>query len=264
MVQHNYTIYTMYKLYHPLKDTLDILYCDQHLVAINKPPGLLTHKSAIDKYEQFFAVQMLRDQLNQWVYPLHRLDKPTSGILLFALSSEIAHQIQKQFIAHTIQKQYTALVRGFTLQDQSINHPVNAIATFKRNKIKQDASTQQPIKEAHTLLSTLKKFELPINVDRYPCSRYSLVSLSPITGHRHQLRYHMKHIAHPIIGDKKYGKSIHNNFFINKFSTENLLLCATKLSFTHPVSNERICLEAPLFKDFETLLLTLQPFELFS
>jgi len=89
---------------------LEILYQDEYLIAINKPSGLLVHKSPIDKHETRFALQELRDQIGQYVYPVHRLDKPTSGVLLFALDREIAKSMSQYFRNNLVHKEYTAIV----------------------------------------------------------------------------------------------------------------------------------------------------------
>jgi len=102
----------------------ELLYRDDCLVAINKPSGLLVHRSPIDRHETRFALQMVRDQIGQHVYPVHRLDKPTSGVLVFALSSELARQISTQFAAGSVSKHYLAVVRGHCPPQGSIDHPL--------------------------------------------------------------------------------------------------------------------------------------------
>jgi tRNA pseudouridine65 synthase len=224
--------------------TLEIIFQDEHYIAINKPSGLLVHRSPIDRHETRFALQMLRDQIGQRVYPVHRLDKPTSGVLLFGLSSEAASTLHQHFSDDSVKKHYLAIVRGHTPDTLKIDHPVKAIDD------KYDPLTNDNAKEALTLLTTLARCELPFAVDKYPVSRYSLVKLSPITGRRHQLRYHMKHISHPIIGDAKYGKSQHNRFFREHLQGSRLLLAATDLHFTHPFTHAPIHIQASPGNDF--------------
>ena len=233
------------------KPGLEVLYRDEYLVAINKPEGLLVHRSQLDKFETQNAMHLLRDQLNQWVYPVHRLDKPTSGILLFALNEEIARAIGEQFEQGEIQKQYLAIVRGFVEPSGIIDHPLAPIADFKSQKQK---VSQKPAQAAVTHYQQMGVMEIPITVDKYPTSRYSLVKLMPKTGRKHQLRRHLKHISHPIIGDPKYGKSSHNRFFAEHFACKRLLLAATALSFTHPVSGDIVLIEAKPNGVFERLL----------
>lgn len=223
---------------------LEILYRDEHYIAINKPAGLLVHRSPIDRHETRFALQMLRDQIGQRVYPVHRLDKPTSGILLFGLTAEAASTLHQHFSDDSVQKNYLAIVRGFTPQHLLIDHPVKAVDD------KYDTRSNDNAKESRTILHTLAQTELPFEVEKYPSSRYSLVSLSPITGRRHQLRYHMKHISHPIIGDAKYGRSGHNRFFHSQFGNNRLLLAATDLQFMHPYTQQAVKILAPLTEDF--------------
>lgn len=214
-------------------ETLEIIYRDDYLIAINKPPGLLVHRSAIDRYETRFALQMLRDQIGQHVYPVHRLDKPTSGVLLFALSSEVARLLSEQFENHQVQKTYMAVVRGIPPQTGRIDYPLKEQLDKKTDaQAKQDKEAQPAVTEFETLASA----ELPFAVGRYPSSRYSLVKLSPKTGRKHQLRRHMKHLYHPIIGDTTHGEGRHNRFFREHFNCGRLLLAAVQLQLKHPIS----------------------------
>ena len=222
---------------------LEILYHDEYLVVINKPSGLLVHKSPIDKRETQFALQMLRDQIGQYVYPIHRLDKPTSGVLVFALSSDVARLLSEQFRGHTIEKEYLAVVRGYTKASELIDYDLKVLLDKKADK---DRSDNKEPQSAQTYYETLATVELPYAVSRYPVARYSLLRLLPKTGRKHQLRRHMKHILHPIVGDTKYGRNEHNNLFREKFEVHRLLLHASKISFEHPVTEEKIVLNAGL------------------
>ena len=221
---------------------LDIIYRDEHLVAINKPAGLLVHKSLIDKHEKLNAMQLLRDQLGQWVYPVHRLDKPTSGVLLFALNPECARELSRQFENQEVSKTYWAIVRGHPPEQGSIDHPIKPSIDFKRKK----PLKPKPAQEAVTEFKRLSTIELPYCVDRYPTSRYALLELKPKTGRKHQIRKHLKHISHPIIGDPKYGKSKHNQFFQTHFKSSRLLLASTALSIYHPEAQEEMLFSAPV------------------
>jgi tRNA pseudouridine65 synthase len=234
-----------------LMEQLEIIYRDQYLVAINKPSGLLVHRSKIDPHETRFALQMLRDQIGQHVYPVHRLDKPTSGVLLFALSSEIAGKISQDFSDHRVEKNYLAVVRGYAPEQGTINHPLKDKADKFADR---DKSEQKPARQAISHFSRLATIELPVFVDRYPQSRYSLLEVRPITGRKHQIRRHLKHIGHPIIGDAKYGKGVHNRFFQQHYDCGRLLLVCTRLGLTHPVSKESLQLNAQLDKPFNSLL----------
>lgn len=231
-----------------MTETLDILFQDKHLVAINKPSGLLVHRSEIDRHETRFALQLLRDQLGQHVYPVHRLDKPTSGILVFALSSAIAQQLGQLFTTHQLQKSYLAVVRGYCDGEGTIDHPL------KEDPDKFADTQDKPAQPAITHYKHLASIELPFCVDKYPHSRYSLVECKPLTGRKHQIRRHLKHINHPIIGDAKHGKGRHNRLFQEKLGVNRLLLAATELEFMHPSTQQNLRLSAPLDNVFDQLL----------
>ena len=229
---------------------LEILYQDDYLVAINKPSGLLVHKSMIDRHEIYFAMKILRDQIEQWVYPIHRLDKPTSGVLLFALDSETAKIMSEQFKAHTIQKTYIAVVRGYAPEDGVIEHALKE----KLDKIAdKKANEDKEAQEAITAFKRLQTVELDFAVGRYDKTRYSLVELKPKTGRKHQLRRHMKHINHHMLGDTKYGRGEHNKMIREFYNCHRLLLHAISLEFTHPYTNEVIFLKAPFDETFKNI-----------
>ena len=232
---------------------LEILYQDEYLVAINKPSGLLVHKSPIDRHETEFALQMVRDQIRQYVYPIHRLDKPTSGVLLFALSAEILKTMSLLFRSHEVRKEYIAIVRGYTQAEDLIDYPLKQMLDTKEQK---KLGITKEAQEAQTYYECLATVELPYAVSRYPVARYSLVKLLPKTGRKHQLRRHMKHIFHPIVGDTKHGRGEHNQLFREKFECHRLLLHAEKMEFTHPVSKETIEIHAPFDRVFTKLIKT--------
>jgi len=222
---------------------LTIIARDQSLVVINKPAGLLVHKSAIDFHEQQNAQEILQQQINSEVFPAHRLDKPTSGALLFALNRETASKLAQKFQNHEVYKDYIAIVRGHTDDKGSIDNPV-------RDK---DAP-KKPKKTATTHYETLARITLPFAVDQYPEARYSLLKMRPESGRRHQLRQHMKHISHPIIGDTSYGKTTHNRFFKQQLHCARLLLHAKSLKFTHPNNGEPVTLSAAYDEPFERVI----------
>lgn len=223
---------------------LKILYQDSDLVAIAKPAGMLVHRSDIDRHETLFVVQLLRNQLRQRVYPIHRLDKPTAGVLLFALNPETAGLVAASFKHRNVVKDYLAVVRGYTDEKGLIDYALQRDSGVKDRPApdpllpgRTSAETHQ---EARTAYQRLAKVELPIPVGRYDTSRYSLLSLRPETGRRHQIRRHMKHIFHPIIGDTTHGDGRHNTMFRENFRCRKLLLMAHRLSFTHPYTQETI------------------------
>ena len=221
--------------------SLQILYQSSDIVAINKPHGLLVHRSPIaaDAYE--FAVQLLRDQLGQRVYPAHRLDRKTGGVLLFSLNETMNAALQQQFAEGQMHKTYWAIVRGYTPDELAIDYPL------RRDE---DGLVQ----EAFTQLRTLQRAEIPLPFGKHETSRYSLVELTPTTGRMHQLRKHMAHVFHPIIGDRPHGCNKQNKLFLSQFGMNTMLLHARQLSFKHPVSGETIVIEAPLQREFARML----------
>ena len=235
------------------KHTLEILYQDAYLIAINKPSGLLVHKSPIDRHETQFALQMLRDQIGQYVYPIHRLDKPTSGVLLFALDVQTVQSMSELFRSSKVEKEYVAIVRGFTQEASIIDYPLKQMLDTKVQKLQGITKEEQ---EARTEYRRLATVELPFPVSRYPVARYSLVKLFPKTGRKHQLRRHMKHVFHPIVGDTKHGRGEHNKLFREKLNSHRLLLHSNRLKFSHPVSQKEIVIEASLDENFKALFNT--------
>lgn len=229
-------------------ETLPILYHDDHVVVVDKPSGLLVHRSEIDRHETRFAIQILRDQLGQRVWPAHRLDRGTSGALLFGLTPDIAGQLGRQFEAGQIDKRYWAIVRGHPPDEGSIDHALTRQRDSYEFRGDTSSEAAQP---ALTHYRKLAEIELPFAVDRYPTSRYALLELIPVTGRRHQLRRHLKHIAHPIIGDATHGKGRHNRFFAEHFGCPRLLLACVELAFMHPVDGRRLTINAPVSGAFE-------------
>ena len=228
---------------------LPILYRDNWLIAVHKPAGMLVHRSDLDRHETRFALQLLRDRIGRPVYPVHRLDKGTSGLLLFALERGVGRALSEQFEQGDVEKRYLAVVRGYPPEAGVVDHPLAPLADTYAG-----LSAGRTARAAVTRYRCLARAELPYSVDRYPSSRYALVELAPLTGRRHQLRRHMKHIAHPIIGDATHGKGRHNRLFRDLFGCRRLLLAAVTLGLTHPVSGEPLFLRAPLAADFVEVL----------
>lgn len=218
---------------------LEILYQDDHIIAINKPPGLLVHRTSMAAEATEFAVQVLRDQIGKKVYPAHRLDRKTSGVLLFALDSKTLSVIMKNFAEVKIIKRYLAIVRGYTADKEIIDYPLC------------DASGK--IKKAVTSYQTLQRTELPLPFGRHKTSRYSLVEAFPQTGRMHQLRKHFAHILHPIIGDRPHGCNKQNKLFLEKWHLKEMLLHAQSLCFEHPVNKQTMSLHANLHGEFERI-----------
>ena len=229
---------------------LEVLYRDEYLVAVNKPSGLLVHRSAIDRSETRFALQLVRDQLGQRVYPVHRLDKPTSGVLVFALSPAIARALSEQFAAQQVHKRYLAVVRGWAPESGFIDHALSEeLDKMTDRRARQDKAPQA----AETHFRRLATVELPVCVERYPQTRYSLVECFPKTGRKHQIRRHLKHIAHPIIGDAKHGKGVHNRFFQSEYNCHRLLLACVEMRFQHPLTGVELVLRAELDEAFNAV-----------
>ena len=230
-------------------EELEVIYLDDRLVAINKPAGLLVHRSPIDRHETRFALQWLRDQIGQRVYPVHRLDKPTSGLLLFALDQDAAAHVSMQFERGYTNKRYLALVRGHAPAHLAIDHPLRDEVDSHGNRITDGMS-----RDARTDARCQRQWVVPLPVDRYPEGRYSLLELSPHTGRFRQLRRHMKHIAHPIIGDTRYGKGTHNRFFRAHFGCHRLMLASVALTISHPDNHRPLALYAPPSADFQAVI----------
>jgi tRNA pseudouridine65 synthase len=230
---------------------LEILYQDPYLIAVNKPAGLLVHRSSIAMQEKHFVLQIVRNQIGQHVFPVHRIDRPTAGVLLLALNSEIAKKTAELFRAGDIIKKYVAIVRGYTAECGTIRYNMKKI---KNHGISCQGFMISNECYTETIYKRLATIEIDRKVDKYPTSRYSLVSLFPKTGRRHQLRRHMKHIRHPIIGDIKYGKSTHNHFFRDHLNCSCLLLNAVALKFQHPITASQIEISAPVSMQFKSVL----------
>jgi tRNA pseudouridine65 synthase len=213
-----------------VEEPLRILYCDDAYVAVDKPPGLMVHRSALSQ-DRSVVLQRLRDQLGQRVYPVHRLDRPTSGILVLGLSPEAASALAEQFRSRRVSKRYLAVVRGHPDAQGVIDHPVRD----------RDTGAAAPARTRYRRLATA---ELNASVSRYPTSRYALVEASPETGRRHQLRRHFKHIAHPVIGDTTFGEGRHNRFFRDRFGVQRLLLMSHRLRFVNPYTGRPVDIRA--------------------
>jgi tRNA pseudouridine65 synthase len=232
---------------------LKILYRDEHLIAIAKPSGWLVHRSDIDRHEKRIVMQALRDQLGgQHVHPVHRLDKGTSGVLLLAFSPAVTRLLSQQFEQGTVCKTYHAIVRGWPAESGTIDHAlVRDHDDYGRTITNKEAQT------ALTQFRRLATAELAVTVDRYPSSRYALVELTPHSGRRHQLRRHMKHIAHPIIGDATHGKGRHNRLFQELFGCHRLLLACTRLQLVHPITGVEISISASIGDQFANVVAAL-------
>ena len=239
------------------KPVLTILYQDEYIVAVDKPAGLFVHRSYMDRDQIYFALQLVRDQIGKYVYPVHRLDRPTSGVLLFALTKEVAQKLNNAFANKSneddldeplsdlnLTKTYFALVRGHLPKSDEailIEYPLKE----KLDKLgDKNVSRDKAPQTAKTYYQVMKQASLPIALGKFDSVRYSLVKLLPITGRRHQIRRHLAHLRHPIIGDINYGDNKQNPFFIQHFGFKRLMLIAKAISFIHPITNKKITISA--------------------
>lgn len=223
---------------------LEILYQDEQLVAINKPHDLLVHPSPIARDAEEFALQMLRDQLGQFVYPAHRLDRKTAGVLLFSLDKETDRLIQQQFQKKEVEKTYWAILRGFAPKEMTIDYPLR-----KENGNLQDAVTH---------FNSLEEFEINLPHGKHSTSRYTLIEAKPETGRMHQLRKHFAHIFHPIIGDRPHGCNKQNKLWLDQFNLKTMLLHAKELAFIHPHTKEKLVIQAEISTEFKRVLTILK------
>lgn len=219
---------------------LEVLYRDQQLVVVNKPHGLLVHRSSIAADAEEFALQLLRDQIGQPVYPAHRLDRKTGGLLLFSLDKETDSVMQQRFMDRQIEKTYLAIVRGYTEDEGAIDHPLR-----KENGTLQDALTHY---------RTLHRAEIPLALGKFQTSRYSLVQVTPETGRMHQIRRHFAHIFHPILGDRPHGCNKQNKLWKETYDMDSMLLHAHSVSFRHPHSQDLLAIHAALQPVFQKVL----------
>ncbi|TDG34974.1 pseudouridylate synthase [Pedobacter changchengzhani] len=219
---------------------LEIIYQDENLIAINKPHGLLVHQSSIARDATEFALQMLRDQVGKHVSPVHRLDRKTSGILLFAFDKPTEIGMQQQFMNGETDKKYLSILRGFTADEMDIDYPL-----AKENGTLQDSFTH---------FKTLQRAEIDVPFGKFSTSRYSLVEAKPTTGRMHQLRRHFSHILHPIIGDRTHGCNKQNKFFKEQWDMTTMLLHASELTFVHPITNQKIYIKASLHQEFKRVM----------
>jgi len=221
---------------------LSIIYQDEFIICVSKPNNVLVHHARHSRNvaDEKSLLQLLDKQFGGKFYPIHRLDRKTSGIILLAKETEYVSKFQDLFTDDEIQKTYYGVVRGFSPETKVIDSPVKG----------RDANVH---KEALTHLKTLEQVLLEIPVKPYDSSRYSLVELSPKTGRMHQLRVHSNKISHPLIGDTKYGDKNHDMMFDENFGWKNMFLHAGKLEFKHPFTSEELILKAPFPLDWIAL-----------
>ncbi len=238
---------------------MQILYQDEHLVAVAKPSGMFVHRSDADRSAGSIVVQTLRDQLQQNVYPVHRLDRATSGLLLLARSSTAAAACGQMFSERRVQKTYRALVRGYAMPEGQIDTPLRS----SRGREKPSDHPWAEPQHALTSYRTLQLFEIPIAMGEHTTTRCSLVEAHPETGRYHQIRRHFNYVSHPIIGDTSHGDSRHNRLYRGHFEAERLMLAAVRLEFNHPVTGTPCDLRCPPDQSFTTVMGQLDSFRVF-
>lgn len=219
------------------KVELEILFQDDCLVAMNKPSGLVVHPS-YETTDRNTCMSILRDQVGKFVYPLHRLDRGTSGVLLMGLDSDTARTVQTAFMERQIKKTYLTVVRGWSPPEGTLDRPLKKTKTLDVRE------------EATTHFQTLAHGVLPFPVGSYPEARYSLVQAMPVTGRRHQIRKHLSNANHPVVGDTIYGDGKHNRLFRSLFDCYHVLLHALQIELQHPQTREPLSIAAPLPDDF--------------
>jgi tRNA pseudouridine65 synthase len=213
---------------------IEIVYEDAELLAVNKPAGLLVHRSKIAADEDDFLLDRLRDQVGSMLFLAHRLDRATSGVVLLAKSREIAGELGRQFMARGVIKRYLAVVRGWPDVEGVIDYPLP------------DVRDHAPRKPALTRWRTLALATVPIALGKYPEQRYALVEAQPETGRYRQIRKHFHHVSHHIVGDTSHGRGDHNRLWRMHFQMHRLLLHAWRLELTHPTSGAALSLQARL------------------
>lgn len=216
---------------------LEILYRDDYLVAVNKPHGLLVHRTKIAGDAEEFVLQILRDQIQAYLYPVHRLDRKTSGVLIFALDKTTAKHLQQQINNQSAQKKYIAIVRGFFPEGKmELDYPLI-----------NDRGKKQ---EATTVFKLLKHAEIEVPFGKFSTSRYSLIEAQPKTGRMHQIRKHLNHLRYPIIGDRPHGCNKQNKLFKEKWGMTTMMLHAREWQGVHPENNLPLHLQADFSEAF--------------
>ncbi|KFN50607.1 hypothetical protein P873_05460 [Arenimonas composti TR7-09 = DSM 18010] len=212
---------------------MDVLFADDFLAVVDKPAGLMVHDSALARGETDFAADRLREQFGRPIHLVHRLDRATSGCLLLAFDRDTASALGRQLMAQGFDKDYLAICRGWPEPAAGvIDHPL-------------DGGPGKPQKKpAQTAYTTLATAEVDWPSAQHPTSRYALLRCSPLTGRFRQIRRHLKHIHHHLVGDTSHGDGRHNLAFRMR-GLHRMLLHAQHLGFTHPADGRRVDVHAP-------------------
>ncbi len=215
-----------------MSESVPVLFKDSQLLAIDKPAGLLVHPSR-EAPDRRTCLRLAREAAGQHVFPIHRLDRGTSGVLLFALTREAASRLSASFREKTVEKRYLAVVRGWTPEAALIEKPLRA-------------TPEKDYAAACSEYRRLAVAEVPRPVGRYATARYSLLEVRTRSGRLHQIRKHLVHVSHPIIGDTIYGDGRHNRFMREHLELRRLLLACVEVRFPHPESGASTVVRAPL------------------
>lgn len=213
---------------------LPILYLDQDIVVVYKPSGMLVHRSDIDRHETLFLLQTLRNQIGQHVYPVHRLDKPTSGLMVLALHQSAARALTASFTAQNVKKHYQALVRGWVENQIDLDY---ALLEIQDRKSDRRTRKNKPAQPASSVFIPQQYFQTPWPIGRYPQGRFTLLNCQPLSGRKHQLRRHLAHLRHPIIGDTTHGDGKQNAYGREHIGIHRLALQCQSLTFPHPAKH---------------------------
>lgn len=221
---------------------IEVRYADPWLAVVDKPAGLMVHDSKLARGEQEFLADQLREQFGRPVFLAHRLDRATSGCLLVAFDRETAGALGEQWMARTVDKHYLAICRGWPDLDVRVDHDL-------------DGGPGKPLKKpAVTRFTRLATTELGLASAAFASSRYALLRAEPLTGRYRQIRRHLKHLSHHLIGDTSHGDGRHNRHF-RRLGIHRMLLHAERLRFEHPRSGERMDIHAPPGDEFARALM---------
>ncbi|MGZ3768114.1 MAG: pseudouridine synthase [Bdellovibrio sp.] len=227
-----------------MHEKLKILFQDEHFFAIDKPSGFFVHPPELSPYpvpKEKICIHVLKKIMGQDVFPVHRLDAPTSGVILFTTSSRATRELSRLFMERKLRKTYHAVVRGWLDDHGSIQLPL-------------EAGKEKNLVEAVTIFKTVKQIEVAFPVGKkYPTARYSLLEINPVTGRWHQIRRHFDRIAHPLLGDIEHGDSHHNRFFRDNLNIRGLCLKASAIELEHPWTGEQLKIESPLCEKWERI-----------
>lgn len=224
----------------------DILFRNSGLLAVNKPAGVPVHGSRILEDQPYTLLAMVRNHEGELVHAVHRLDRPVSGVNLFTGNRAMLVQMSQEFENRRVQKKYLAVVRGWPEVSGVISHPLLPP--------RDERKPCSVARDAVTRYERIATVETPFPVAPYETSRYSLLALYPETGRRHQLRMHMKHISHHLIGDTSYGRGEHNRLFREQFDCHRLMLHAWSLEFRHPALDKPVMIHASLDESFSSII----------